>query len=326
MEMTRFGKTGMKVSRLCLGCMTYGSTKWREWVLDEEASRPFIKGALERGINFFDTADVYSQGVSEEILGRALKDFALRHEVVIATKVHGVMGKSANASGLSRKHIMEAIDHSLKRLGTDYVDLYQIHRFDPNTPTEETLEALNDVVRAGKALYIGASSMYVWQFVEMISISREKGWARFASMQNYYNLVYREEEREMMKFCAAEGIAVIPWSPMARGYLAGSGVGPNAATVRGRTDPFSVTLGLGSPQDEAIRERVVATARDLGTKPAVVALAWVLSKPYVTAPIIGASKPYHLDDAVAAAELKLDASTIAKLEEPYRPKPVAGHV
>jgi aryl-alcohol dehydrogenase-like predicted oxidoreductase len=326
MEQTRFGKTGMKVSKLCLGCMTYGSTKWREWVLDEEASRPFIKGALERGINFFDTADVYSQGVSEEIVGRALKDFAVRHEVVIATKVHGEMGKSANARGLSRKHIMEAIDHSLKRLGTDYVDLYQIHRFDPVTPMEETLEALNDVVRAGKALYIGASSMYTWQFVKMIAISHEKGWAQFASMQNYYNLVYREEEREMMKFCAAEGIAVIPWSPMARGYLAGSGVGPNAATVRGRTDPFSVTLGLGSPQDEAIRERVVATARDLGTKPAIVALAWVLSKPFVTSPIIGASKPNHLDDAMAALELKLDASTIAKLEEPYRPKAVTGHV
>jgi aryl-alcohol dehydrogenase-like predicted oxidoreductase len=236
------------------------------------------------------------------------------------------MGKSANARGLSRKHIMEAIDHSLKRLGTDYVDLYQIHRFDPNTPMEETLEALNDVVRAGKALYVGASSMYAWQFVKMIAISHEKGWAQFCSMQNYYNLVYREEEREMMKFCAAEGIAVIPWSPMARGYLAGSGVGPNAATVRGRTDPFSVTLGLGSPQDEAIRERVVATARDLGTKPAIVALAWVLSKPFVTSPIIGASKPNHLDDAMAALELKLDAATIAKLEEPYRPKPVTGHV
>ncbi len=200
MEMTRFGKTGMKVSKLCLGCMTYGSSKWREWVLEEEASRPFIKEALERGINFFDTADVYSQGVSEEIVGRALKDFALRHEVVIATKVHGEMGKSANARGLSRKHIMEAIDHSLKRLGTDYVDLYQIHRFDPQTPIEETLEALNDVVRAGKALYIGASSMYAWQFARMIDIARARGHAEFVSMQNFYNLIYREEEREMMKF------------------------------------------------------------------------------------------------------------------------------
>ncbi len=325
MELTQFGKTGMKVSRLCLGCMTYGSTKWREWVLDEEASRPFLKEAIERGINFFDTADVYSQGVSEKIVGRALKDFAKRHEVVLATKVHGQMGTSANAGGLSRKHIMEAIDHSLKRLGTDYVDLYQIHRFDPKTPMEETLDALNDVVRAGKALYIGASSMYAWQFAKMIAISRAKGHAEFVSMQNYYNLVYREEEREMMPLCASEGIAVIPWSPMARGYLAGSGVGANAATVRGRTDPFSVTLGLGSPQDEEIRSRVVKVARDLGSKPAVVALAWVLSKPFVTAPIIGASKPHHLEDAVAAVALKLDPETIKMLEEPYAPKAVAGH-
>ena len=326
MDMVRFGKTGMKVSRLCLGCMTYGSTKWREWVLEEEASRPFIKGALERGVNFFDTADVYSQGVSEEILGRALKDFAVRHEVVIATKVHGIMGPGANSGGLSRKHIMEAIDHSLKRLGTDYVDLYQIHRFDPNTPVEETLEALNDVVRAGKAIYVGASSMWAWQFAQTISIARERGWSQFVSMQNYYNLVYREEEREMMKFCADQRIAVIPWSPMARGYLAGSGVGEKAVTVRGRTDPFSVALGLGSRQDETIRRRVVETAEKLGTKPAIVALAWVLAKPYVTAPIIGASKPHHLDDALAALALKLDPRTIARLEEPYQPKPVVGHI
>src|SRR5579871_6588129 len=277
METVKFGKTGMQVSRVCLGCMTYGSTKWRDWVLEEEASRPFIKEALEKGINFFDTADVYSQGASEEIVGRALKEYAKRHEVVIATKVHGAMGSDPNAKGLSRKHVLEAIDASLKRLGTDYVDLYQIHRFDPETPMEETLEALNDVVRAGKALYIGASSMYAWQFMRMIDIAREKGHAEFVSMQNYYNLVYREEEREMMPLCAAEGIAVIPWSPMARGYLAGSGVGPNAATVRGRSDPFSVTLGLGSDQDEAVRGRVVKTAERLGTKPAVVALAWVLS-------------------------------------------------
>src|SRR5271157_5843164 len=325
MEMTRFGKTGMQVSKLCLGCMTYGSTKWREWVLEEEASRPFIHEALERGINFFDTADVYSQGASEEILGRALKEFARRPDVVIATKVHGAMGESPNARGLSRKHVLEAIDASLKRLGTDYVDLYQIHRFDPLTPMEETLEALNDVVRAGKALYIGASSMFAWQFARMIDIARMKGHAEFVSMQNYYNLVYREEEREMMKFCAFENIAVIPWSPMARGYLAGAGVGANASTVRGRTDPFSVALGLGSLQDEAIRERVNEVAKELQTKPAVVALAWVLSKPYVTAPIVGASKPHHLADAVAATELKLDAPTIATLEEPYQPKAVAGH-
>jgi len=325
MDMTRFGKTGMKVSRLCLGCMTYGSRSWREWILEEEASRPFIREALDKGINFFDTADVYSIGRSEEILGRALRDFAVRHEVVIATKVNGAMGPGANSGGLSRKHILEAIDHSLKRLGTDYVDLYQIHRFDPQTPMEETMEALHDVVRAGKALYIGASSMYAWQFAEMNAIARERGWTPFASMQNYYNLVYREEEREMMNYCAFKGVAVIPWSPMARGYLAGSGVGPNAATVRGRTDPFSVTLGLGSDQDEAIRARVVETARDLGVKPAVVALAWVLSKSYVTAPIIGASKAHHIDDALAALALKLDPVILARLEEPYRPKAVAGH-
>ncbi|MBV8471880.1 MAG: aldo/keto reductase [Hyphomicrobiales bacterium] len=325
MDYVRFGKTGMKVSRLCLGCMTYGAKTWREWVLDEEASRPFIKRALELGINFFDTADVYSIGESEEILGRALKDFAKRDEVVIATKVHGVVGPGVNARGLSRKHIMEAVDASLKRLGTDYVDLYQIHRFDRETPIEETMEALNDVVRAGKALYVGASSMWTWQFARMISVARERGFAEFVSMQNYYNLVYREEEREMMKFCADQGLAVIPWSPLARGFLAGSGVGETASTVRGRTDAYSKTLGLGSRQDETIRRRVNEVAEKHGVKSAVVALAWVLAKPYVTAPIVGASKPHHLDDAIAALSLKLDARTIAKLEEPYQPKAVAGH-
>ena len=327
MEMTRFGKTGMKVSRLCLGCMTYGSTKWRDWVLEEEAARPFFSEALESGINFFDTADVYSLGVSEEIVGRALKDFAKRHEVVDRHQGARQHGRDRQCGGLSRKHILEAIDHSLKRLGTDYVDLYQIHRFDPATPMEETLEALNDVVRAGKALYVGASSMYAWQFAKMIAIARERAMPQFVSMQNYLQpRLSRGRARDDADIATHEGIAVIPWSPMARGYLAGSGVGPNAATVRGRTDPFSVTLGLGSAQDEAIRARVVETARDLGTKPAVVALAWVLSKPYVTAPIIGASKPHHLDDALAALALKLDAETIARLEEPYRAKAVTGHV
>ena len=325
MEYVRFGNTGLKVSRLCLGCMTYGSTQWRDWVLEEDAARPYFREALELGINFFDTADVYSLGVSEEIVGRALKAHAKRQDVVVATKVHGKMGESANASGLSRKHIMEGIDASLKRLQMDYVDLYQIHRFDPDTPMEETLEALNDVVRAGKALYVGASSMYAWQFAKMLSISRERGHASFVSMQNFYNLIYREEEREMMPLCASEGIAVIPWSPLARGFLAGSGVGANAATLRGRTDVFSRALGLGSAQDEEIRLKVVEVARDFGCKPAVVALAWVLSKPFITAPIIGASKPHHLQDAVAALALKLDAETIAKLEAPYRPKAVVGH-
>ncbi len=325
MDTTRFGKTGMKVSRLCLGCMTYGSTKWRDWVLDEEASRPFIKQALERGVKFFDTADIYSLGASEEILGRAIKDFAKRDEVVIATKLFHAMGPSVNAHGSSRKHVMEAIDASLRRLGTDYVDLYQVHRFDYDTPIEETVEALSDVVRAGKALYVGASSMWAWQFARMISVARERGLAEFVSMQNFYNLVYREEEREMMKFCADQNIAVIPWSPLARGFLAGSGVGAGAATVRGRTDQYSVALGLGSRQDEAIRRRVAEAAEKLGVKPAVVALAWVLSKPFITAPIVGASKPHHLDDAIAALSLKLDARTIARLEQPYQPKAVVGH-
>jgi aryl-alcohol dehydrogenase-like predicted oxidoreductase len=315
----------MKVSRLCLGCMTYGSTKWREWVLEEEASRPFIKRALELGINFFDTADVYSIGASEEILGRAIRDFARREDVVIATKVFNPMGEGVNARGLSRKHIMEAVDASLKRLGTDYVDLYQIHRFDSETPIEETVEALNDIVRAGKALYVGASSMWTWQFARMISVARERGLAEFVSMQNFYNLIYREEEREMMKFCADQGVAVIPWSPLARGFLAGSGIGEGATTVRGRSDAYSRALGLGSRQDEAIRRRVGEVADKYGVKPAIVALAWVLSKPYVTAPIVGASKPHHLDDAVAALSLKLDARSIARLEEPYRPKDVTGH-
>jgi aryl-alcohol dehydrogenase-like predicted oxidoreductase len=326
MDYTRFGKTGMKVSKLCLGCMTYGSPKWREWVLDEEGSRPFVREALEKGINFFDTADVYSLGASEEILGRALKDFARRDEVVIATKLFNPMGQGVNARGLSRKHVMEAIDASLRRLGTDYVDLYQIHRFDEETPIEETVEALSDVVRAGKALYVGASSMWTWQFARMISVTREKGLAEFVSMQNFYNLIYREEEREMMKFCADQNLAVIPWSPLARGYLAGADIGKKATTVRGRSDPYSVTLGLGSPQDEAIRQCVVEVAERRGVKPAVVALAWVLSKPYITAPIVGASKPHHLDDAIAALSLKLDAETIAKLEDPYQPKAVVGHL
>ena len=325
MQYTRFGGTGMKVSRLCLGCMTYGSPQWRDWVLDEEASRPFIKAALEKGINFFDTADMYSLGASEEIVGRALKDFAARADVVIATKVFNPMSANVNAGGLSRKHIMEAIDASLKRLGTDYVDLYQIHRFDPDTPIEETVEALSDVVRAGKALYVGASSMWTHQFAAMISYARENNLARFVSMQNFYNLVYREEEREMMKFCAAENIAVIPWSPLARGYLAGRGIGEGATTTRGRSDQYVKTLGLGSRQDEAIRRRLDDAAEKLGVKPAVVAIAWMLSKPFITAPIVGTSKPHHLDDAVAALSLKLDPRVIARLEEPYQPKPVVGH-
>ena len=329
MTPVRFGKTGLKVSPVALGCMTYGDTKWREWCLPEDQALPFYRQAYEAGITFWDTADVYSTGVSETITGKAIKQLAARREeIVLATKVNGVMGPGPNQKGLSRKHIMEAVDASLKRLGTDYIDLYIIHRFDPEVPLEETVEALNDVVRAGKALYLGASSMYAWQFMKLLSLQRQHGLAEFVSMQNYYNLVYREEEREMMPLCAAEGKAVTPWSPLARGYLAGSGPAPqgsNEQTVRGRTDPFSIALKLGQGQDSVIRDRLNGEAKRLGVKPSVLALAWVLSKPFVTSPIVGASKPQHLEDAVAATAVKLDEATCRALEEPYQPKAVAGH-
>jgi len=294
-------------------------------VLEEEASRPFIRDALERGINFFDTADMYSLGRSEEIVGRALKDYARRDEVVVATKVFNPMGPKPNQRGLSRKHIMEAVDASLKRLGTDYIDLYIIHRFDPNTPVEETIEALSDVVKAGKALYLGASSMGAWQFMKMLGLQRAGGFAPFVSMQNYVNLIYREEEREMLPLCRQEGIAVTPWSPLARGFLAGSRPRQGEVTLRGRTDSIMDTLGMGSEQDYAVAERVSTVAERLGCKPAQVALAWVLGLPGVTSPIVGASKPHHLDDAIGALGVVLDAETRAYLEEPYRPKPVTGH-
>ena len=325
MDYVRFGSTGLTVSRLCLGCMTYGDPDWREWVLDEETSLPFIREALESGINFFDTADMYSLGRSEEVVGRALKNMARREEIVIATKVYNPMGPKPNQKGLSRKHILEAIDASLKRLGTDYVDLYIIHRFDPNTPVEETIEALDDVVRAGKALYLGASSMWAWQFMKMVGLQRTNGLASFVSMQNYVNLIYREEEREMLPLCRAEGIAVTPWSPLARGFLAGSRPRQGEKTVRGRTDSYMDTLGMGSEQDYAIAERVNTVADRLGCKPAQVALAWVLGLPGVTSPIVGASKPHHLPDAIGALAIQLDADTRAYLEEPYRPKAVSGH-
>lgn len=327
MQYVRFGSTGMRVSRLCLGCMTYGTPKWRPWVLDEDASRPFFKQAVEAGINFFDTADMYSLGVSEEVTGRLLRETGLKREdYVLATKVYNAMGPGPNQSGLSRKHVMEGIDASLKRLKTDYVDLYQIHRFDPATPIEETIEALNDVVRAGKALYIGASSMWAHQFVKMVETQRRLGMARFASMQNFYNLIYREEERETLRYCAQEGIAVIPWSPLARGFLAGTRPKPGEnATLRAETDTVLDGLGVGSKADYAVKARVDKVAERLGAKPATVALAWVLAKPVVTAPIIGASKPHHIADALAALDLKLDAKTIAYLEEPYRPKEPTGH-
>jgi 1-deoxyxylulose-5-phosphate synthase len=326
MDYVPLGATGLQVSRLCLGCMTYGDPAWREWVLDEEASRPFIREAWEAGVNFFDTADMYSNGRSEEVVGRALKELARRDEVVIATKLFNPMGPKPTQKGLSRKHVMEAIDASLKRLGMDYVDLYIIHRFDPTTPVEETVEALSDVVKAGKALYLGASSTWAWQLMKMLGLQRARGLAPFVSMQNYVNLVYREEEREMLPLCRSEGIAVTPWSPLARGFLAGTkSRSGEAATTRARTDTYAQALGLGSEQDHAILDRVQEVAGRLGVKPAQVALAWVLGIPGVTSPIVGASKPHHLGDALAALKLKLDADTRAYLEEPYRPRPVQGH-
>uniref|UniRef100_A0A7V5CTP8 Aldo/keto reductase n=1 Tax=Acidobacterium capsulatum TaxID=33075 RepID=A0A7V5CTP8_9BACT len=326
MEYVNLGSTGLKVSRICLGTMTYGSKKWREWVLEEEASRPFIQHALERGINFFDTADMYSVGVSEEILGRALKDFSSgRDRVVIATKVFNPMGDDPNQRGLSRKHIFHAIDESLRRLQTDYVDLYQIHRFDKFTPIEETMEALNDVVRAGKALYIGASSMYAWQFQRMLQVSDQMGLARFVTMQNHYNLMYREEEREMIPLCEAEGIGLIPWSPLARGFLMGNrSKKDHGETVRAKTDEYAHGLYYRD-SDFTVVDRVTEIVKKRGVSNAQIALAWMLSKPGVTAPIVGASKMHHLDDALAALDVHLEDSEIKALEEPYEPHPVLGH-
>ena len=325
MDYVRLGNTGLKVSRLCLGCMTYGTSKWRPWVLDEETSRPFIQRALEHGINFFDTADIYSLGVSEEVVGRALKDFAKRHEVVIATKVYNKMGEAPNDRGLSRKHIFDSIDASLRRLQVDHVDLYQTHRWDHETPIEETLEALNDVVRAGKARYIGASSMYAWQFAKALHASERNGWARFVSMQNHYNLVYREEEREMIPLCRDQGVGLIPWSPLARGFLAGNRTrDKSGSTVRARTDDFAQQLYY-QPDDFTVAERVQEVAREHSRKPTQIALAWLLSRAGMTAPIIGASKMEHLDDAVAALGVKLSEEDAKRLEEPYRPHPVLGH-
>jgi len=326
MDYVRLGATGLKVSRLCLGCMTYGSSKWRPWVLDEEAALPFFKKALEVGVNFFDTADVYSQGESERVTGKALKEFAKRHEVVIATKVNGPMGADANNRGLSRKHIFDAIDRSLSRLGVDYVDLYQIHRFDPDTPVEETLEALHDVVRAGKARYIGASSMYAWQFMNMLAVSRAHGWTPFVSMQPQYNLVYREEEREMLPLCRDQGIGVIPWSPLARGFLAGGRTSPGEGnTERARSDEFAPRLYYREP-DHAVVEAVESLAKARGVSNMQIALAWVLRNPAITAPIVGTSRIGHLDDAVAALSLTLDDEEVKALEKPYKPKPVLDHL
>lgn len=325
MEYIRLGKTGLKVSRICLGTMTYGSSKWRDWVLDEEAARPFIQRALEVGINFFDTADMYSEGESEKVVGRALKDFAKREEVVIATKVYNPMGDKPNRSGLSRKYILHAIDDSLRRLGTDYVDLYQIHRWDKETPIEETLEALHDVVKAGKARYIGASSMWAWQFAQALYTADLRGWTRFVSMQNHYNLVYREEEREMLPLCRDQGIGVIPWSPLARGFLAGNRTPDKSGeTIRSKSDGFAHSMYY-QDSDFKVVDRVLELANRRGVRPAQIALAWMLHQPGITAPIIGASKPHHLEDAISALDVRLSDEERRHLEEPYQPHSILGH-
>jgi aryl-alcohol dehydrogenase (NADP+) len=325
MDYINLGRSGLKVSRLCLGMMTYGTPKWREWVLPEDVGRPFIQRALELGINFFDTADMYSRGLSEEILGRALKDFTRRDEVVIATKVFYPMNDKPNQGGLSRKHIMDAIDASLRRLQVDYVDLYQIHRWDNETPIEETLEALHDVVKSGKARYIGASSMYAWQFAKSLYLADIHGWTRFVSMQDHYNLVYREEEREMLPLCRAEGIGVIPWSPLARGFLTGSrSRGGGGETTRARTDGFAAEMYY-QDADFTVADRALDLAQQRGVSAAQIALAWLLHQPGVTAPIIGASKMVQLEEAVAALEIKLSTEERALLEEPYQPHRVLGH-
>lgn len=324
MDYTKLGTSGLDVSRLCLGCMTFGIPDRgnHAWTLDEEASRPILRAAVDAGINFFDTANVYSDGTSEEIVGRALKDFTRRDEVVIATKVHGRMRLGPNGAGLSRKAIMAEIDASLTRLGTDYVDLYQIHRFDYDVPIEETLEALHDVVKAGKARYIGASSMYAWQFATMLHVSEANGWTRFSTMQNYLNLLYREEEREMLPLCEAEGIGIIPWSPLARGRLTRDW---DETTSRSQTDEFGKSLyAQTADADRRVVEAVAAIAAERGVPRAQIALAWVLAKPEVSAPIIGASKPSHLGDAVAALELGLTKAELMRLEEPYVPHAVVG--
>lgn len=325
MEYVRLGATGVRVSRLCLGCMTYGTPKWHKWILDDAASRPFFKQALEAGINFFDTADAYSLGVSEEVTGRALKELAQRDQIILATKVYNAVGDGPNDRGLSRKHILDSIDASLRRLQTDYVDLYQIHRWDRETPIEETMETLHAVVRAGKARYIGASSMYAWQFAQAQYTADRHGWTRFVSMQNHYNLVYREEEREMNPFCRDQGVGLIPWSPLARGFLAGNRTrDQRGETTRSTADPFANDLYYRD-EDFKIVDRVVELANQRGVKPTQIALAWLLHQPGVTAPIIGASKPHHLPEAIAALDVKLSDQERKYLEELYVPHPVLGH-
>jgi 1-deoxyxylulose-5-phosphate synthase len=326
MEFLSLGNTGLQVSRLCLGCMSYGTSKWRDWVLDEDASLPYYRQALDAGINFFDTADIYSDGVSEEVTGRALKKSGVRREeVVIATKVYNPMGESPNERGTSKKHVRHAIDSSLRRLGVDYVDLYQIHRYDRTTSIEETLEALTDVVTQGKALYIGASSMYSWEFAKFLYAADAHGYERFVTMQNHYNLVYREEEREMIPLCQEEKIGVIPWSPLARGFLAGnrSRTEKSGDTTRSKSDGFAHSMYY-QESDYTVVDRVTELAKKRGITNAQIALAWMLHKPGVTSPIIGATKPHHLEDAVKALEVKLSDGEIKYLEEPYQPHPVLG--
>jgi 1-deoxyxylulose-5-phosphate synthase len=326
MEYVNLGKTGLKVSRLCLGMMTYGTNQWRDWVLEgDDSARPFVKRAIEAGINFFDTADIYSIGVSEEITGRLLKEFTRRDEVIIATKIYNPMSDKPNDRGLSRKHIMDGIDASLRRLDTDYVDLYQIHRWDYETPIEETMEALHDVVKAGKARYIGASSMFAWQFAKAQHTAHLNGWTRFVSMQNHYNLIYREEEREMIPLCIDQGVGIIPWSPLARGFLAGNrSRDKGGETARSKSDNFAHMMYYRD-DDFAVLDRVTELASHRGCKPAQIALAWMLHKPGITSPIIGASKMPHLEEALQAMEIKLTADDLKRLEEPYQPHPVLGH-
>lgn len=325
MHYVNLGRSGLKVSRICLGMMSYGTPEWRDWVLTEEKSEPFMRRALDHGINFFDTADMYSRGVSEELLGRALQTFLPRDELVIATKVYFPTGPGQNDRGLSRKHILDAIDASLERLNLDHVDLYQIHRWDVNTPIDETLEALHDVVKSGRARYIGASSMYAWQFAQSLYLADLNGWTRFISMQNHYNLIYREEEREMNPLCLEEGVGLIPWSPLARGFLAGNrSPGGGGETTRAESDQFAHEMYYTEADFEIVR-RAGELAEKHGKSTAQIALAWLLQQPGVVSPIIGATKLDHLDQAAEALEITLDEDELATLEEPYRPKPILGH-
>jgi aryl-alcohol dehydrogenase-like predicted oxidoreductase len=326
MKYTLMGRTGVTVSRLCLGCMSYGSPKWRPWVLDEEASQPFFRRAVEAGINFFDTADMYSLGVSEEVTGRALREFANLEECVVATKVFNPMSDRLNMGGLSRKHIMQGCEASLRRLGMETIDLYQVHRFDPQTPIDEMMSALDLLVRQGKVRYLGASSTAAWKFAQALGLSERNGWARFVTMQNHYNLLYREEEREMIPLCESEGVGLIPWSPLARGLLAGTRQSPadTQSTRRAESDDFARKL-YDQPGDQDVIDAVRRVAQNRGVPPARIALAWMLAKPFVTAPIIGATKLAHLDDAIATLDLELTVEEIAQLEAPYCPHPVRGH-